>query len=237
MDSELTQKSQALAAQIFPVLDGCTGCGSAAEWTRNRPQDLTARVFPILDGCMGMESAVEWTRSRPQDLTGCQIFPCRNTKHVKAAINSGAWDADTGMTFRMRVPVSPSPKRSPIYSPALSAVRPSPLARGSSGSCPVASSPFNSSPVFSFTQMASSPSPDLFDDWAYTHDMDDDLRRIDSLAAEFYSSQARPANASQGCGVHDSLLASPPTQKTWVVFRGKTPGVYENGYASPCCTE
>ena len=63
--------------------------------------------------------------------------------------------------------------------------------------------------------------------------MEDDLRRIDMLGAKFYSSQACPLNVSQDSGLRDFGPIPYLAEKTWVVFRGKTPGVYDYGYVSP----
>ena len=103
---------------------------------------------------------------------------------------------------------------SPLPSPALSAVQSSPLSSGSLDSYPVTTPPFQSSPGFSFTQSGSPRSPDLFDDFEYTPDMAPDFQRIDMESLRLSNDPSSP----------------PPTlpqdQKTWVVFRGKTPGLY-----------
>jgi len=145
------------------------------------------------------------------------------------------------MAARNCVPLSPSPHRPP-GSPALSAVRSSPLfsgslrsypvsslASGSLRSYPITSSPFSSSPTFSHTQ-ESSPSPDLFDDFTYNEDMEDDFHRMDSAASAILGdgdAQADDLVPPQNNGVHIPNPTLSQDQKTWVVFHGKTPGIYE----------
>ena len=136
--------------------------------------------------------------------------------------------------------ISPSPRRPLTSSPSLSAVRLSPLASGSIGSIGsfpfTSSSPFTSSPALSFTQRGSSLSPDLFEDFTYSQEMDADLRRIDLEAAAEYEQASRRGLLPDG-----RVRLVPPTpdrdRKTWVVFRGSNPGIYECWYASPFFTE
>lgn len=146
-------------------------------------------------------------------------------------INRGEWEADAGMASRSHTPVSPSPQRSSAFSPALSAIRSFSLSSSSLGSYPITSSPFSSSPILPSTQPKSSPSPDFFEDFTYSQDMDDDLRRIDQEVAETYQQINHP-NRAQNSGVN-LALALPRDRKTWVVFRGKVPGIYEYRYVSP----
>ena len=70
--------------------------------------------------------------------------------------------------------------------------------------------------------------------------MDDDFRRIDSDAAaiiEAENSQMDHTNLSQSSGVHIFLPTPPRNRRTWVVFHGRLPGIYDYGYASPFITE
>lgn len=132
------------------------------------------------------------------------------------------------MVSRTIPPIS-SPARASRPSPLnISAVRPSPTAVGSLPSYPVTSSPFSSSPILSSTQGDSLPSPDLFEDFEYSQEMDPDLRRIDAEAEHDYAfllpSHRISANSPPSTLVGD--------QKTWVVFRGNLAGVYDNAYVS-----
>lgn len=150
-----------------------------------------------------------------------------------------------------RFPLSSPPLRSPTRSPAVSAVRSSPLASGSLRSYPFTSSSFTSSPFsftqpslspspvsfapgtperpFSFTQAAaSSPgSPDLFEEFSYTEDMDDDFRRIDSDTDAILHDGPDQMNNPIPLQVVPPLPAPPRAKKTWVVFRGTTPGIHD----------
>jgi len=129
-------------------------------------------------------------------------------------------------------PSSPPPQRRPPSSPPLSAVRSSPLASGTLRPYPVTASPFTSSPTFSFTQTSRcTSSPDLFEDFTYTADMEEDFNRIDSIPAANIRPETPQANANppqQFSAVFPSL---PRNRKTWVVFRGKVPGIYDYGWA------
>lgn len=112
---------------------------------------------------------------------------------------------------------SPSPKPRP----APSAVRPSTLRSGSIFDPPTSPPPSNSSPALKSTQRP--PSPDYFDDFKYTKEMDEDFRKID-LAAE----------SALGHGIHQPFSQNLPdsqsssSQKVWVVFRGRIPGIYND---------
>jgi len=134
------------------------------------------------------------------------------------------------MAARNRTPYSPSLHHSLTASPALSAVRPSPLAAGSFEPYQLTSSPLSSPQALSVTRAESSSSPDFLDDFIYTEEMDDDLRRIDSdvaaiIAAEGF--QMHHADSSQGNGVHGTPQTLPRNRATWVVFCGKVPGIYD----------
>ena len=147
---------------------------------------------------------------------------------------------DVSMAVRNHVPSSPPLRYSLTSSPALSAVRSSPLIAESFGLYPFTSSPFSSSQIFPITQIRSSHSPDLFDDFIYSKDMDDDFRRIDSDAAaiiEAENSQTDHTNLSQSSSVHIFLPTPPRNRRTWVVFHGRLPGIYDYGYTSPFITE
>ena len=120
-------------------------------------------------------------------------------------------------------------------SPTLSAAQSSPLASGTLRSYPVTASPFSSSPPFLFTQTSlSAPLPDLFDDFAYSEDMEEDFHRIDSAAAAIIEVENAEMNVSPPWVLQPRL---PQNQKTWVVFCGKIPGVYDYRWAFPSTTE
>ena len=126
-------------------------------------------------------------------------------------------------------PFSPSHS---LSSPSLSAVRSSPLASGTLTPLPTTSpsSPFtfSSSPPFSFTQAAaSSPSPDLFEDFTYSDDMAEDFRRIDTQAAAIIGSGVNDVGTPD-----DGETPQTPSrdEKTWVVFNGRAPGIYDYMY-------
>ena len=124
-------------------------------------------------------------------------------------------------------PTSPSPQRPRSHSPALSAVRTSSLASGSLASCLATSSPFQSSPSLSLVESEPS-SPDLFEPFEYTSDMDDDLRRIDSEASDELGNNEDTASLS---ATNVLVPESPPRVhkgKTWVVFYGNVPGIYND---------
>ncbi|KAF9789421.1 hypothetical protein BJ322DRAFT_1105268 [Thelephora terrestris] len=116
------------------------------------------------------------------------------------------------------------------FSPPISAVCPHPLATGKLKrleAISIESSPTSSSPRFSFTQSnASTPEPDLFEEFNYSDAMDGDLHRIDTTAIAILGNtqQNNPAVAEDD-GAH---LDPAPPQKTWVVFHGRGPGVYED---------
>jgi hypothetical protein len=63
--------------------------------------------------------------------------------------------------------------------------------------------------------------------------MDPDLHRIDLVETEYNES-----NRTQTSTSPDSPPPTPTQdEKTWVVFNGRIPGVYDNGYVSPPGTE
>ena len=132
-------------------------------------------------------------------------------------------------------PTSPSPLRMRTHSPALSAVRTSPLSTGSLGSYPLTSSPFQSSPSLSLVGGAPG-SPDLLEPFEYTPDMDPDLSRIDSeSSARIAEDEGIPPLPPTARVL---IPESPPrtlsrNQKTWVVFLGRKPGLYSDLYVFP----
>ena len=135
------------------------------------------------------------------------------------------------MSARNRSPFS-SPQHLPASSPSLSAIRSSPLAKGTVKPLRV-SSPVTS-PGFLWTQSCSSPDQDFFEDFAYSDDMDDDFRRIGDAAAAIYgddNTQEDPADV-----LFDEIDTPPPRNsagKAWVVFHGRNPGIYNNWYDFP----
>ena len=134
------------------------------------------------------------------------------------------------MTTQKRIltpPTSPSPQRMRLLPPSLSEVQSSPLSAGSFVSFPATSSPLQPSQDFAFVKERAR-SPDLFEPFVYTPDMEVDFRRIDMQASQEF--------------VENNMQSSPPTtpvavsaqttttrnQKTWVVFLGKVPGLYDS---------
>ena len=116
-------------------------------------------------------------------------------------------------------------------SPSLSAIRSSPLFSGTLTPLPATPSTlpftFSSSPSFSFTQAAaSSPEPDLFEDFTYSDNMAEDFHRIDMQAAAIIRSEG------DDIGTPDGGEIPSRDKKTWVVFDGRVPGIYEHMYFS-----
>ncbi|KAF9777749.1 hypothetical protein BJ322DRAFT_1114794 [Thelephora terrestris] len=130
------------------------------------------------------------------------------------------------MALRKRHLITPPPQTHLLSSPALSAVRSSPLSSGTILTPSVSVSPFTSLPVLSPVGRESSVSPDYFEDFAYSSDMDNNLRRIDR---EF--SGVFPDGDGNSVG-GQVLTMSAHESKTWVVFRGKTPSIYDNGLSA-----
>ena len=134
------------------------------------------------------------------------------------------------MTTQKRVlasPTSPSPVRLRTHSPALSAVRPFPLSSGSLTFRLATPSPFRSPPSLSFIE--SEPrSPDLFEPFEYTPNMDNNLQRIDSEASD----ELEINEGTLASSTADVLVPESPRRirngKTWVVFYGSTPGMYSD---------
>ena len=143
-------------------------------------------------------------------------------------IESSLWETGNSMAAKKQTPTFPPPRTPLSLSPSLSAVRPSPLLSETSLSCSVTSSPLTSSPTLSYDGCGTTASPDLFDDLKYSEAMEVDFRRIDMQAAEYES-----IHASSSMRKTPNTPSPPPTpvrdRKTWVVFRGKTPGIYDDG--------
>lgn len=84
------------------------------------------------------------------------------------------------------------------------------------------SSPFSSSPQFSFTQAgASSPSPDLFDEFTYSDDMAEDFSRIDSDAVAMMNDS--DTGGSKECAHYNPLRHG----RMWVMFHGTVTGIHD----------
>ena len=87
---------------------------------------------------------------------------------------------------------------------------------------------FSSSPPFSFTQAAtSSPEPDLFEDFTYSDDMAKDFHRIDAEATAIIGSGVNGIGTPDNSEVPQTHSSD---KKTWVVFNGRIPGIYDNMY-------
>lgn len=119
-----------------------------------------------------------------------------------------------------------------LTSPSLSAIHSSPFTSGTLTPLPATfpTSPFTftSSPPFSFTRAAaSSPESDLFDDFTYSNDMAEDFHRIDTQAAAIIG-----PGANTGALDNDEAPRTPShDEKTWVVFNGRIPGIYDYMYS------
>lgn len=149
--------------------------------------------------------------------------------HAKIINSDNGWDVNGTMAAAKRQRVISPPSAIPFASsPSLSAIRSSPLATGSLPSYPVTSSPFTSSPILSCTQRGSSP--EFFDNFEYNEGMDADFRRIDLELAEAERSRhnCSPPSLNDGISSSDSPPIFAGDEKTWVVFRGKIPGIYED---------
>jgi hypothetical protein len=76
-------------------------------------------------------------------------------------------------------------------------------------------------------------SPDLFEPFEYTPDMEPDFQRIDSEASDGMGGEEEDIPPSTLARV--LVPESPPTtfscnQETWVVFLGRVPGIYDSLY-------
>lgn len=115
-----------------------------------------------------------------------------------------------------------------VSSPTIPATHPSPLRSGTLGSYPITTPPFSSSPPLSSDQArSSSASPDLFEDLDYSEAMEDDLYRIDSEVASILGAESQSYRAISPPNNGASFPASHNDQRTWVVFNGKVPGIYD----------
>ena len=136
---------------------------------------------------------------------------------------------DSSMTTKKRPlasPTSPSPWRPRTCSPT-PIFRISPLAGGSPPPYPVTPPPFQSSPSLSLVQSEPS-SPDLFEPFEYTSDMDDDLRRIDSVMSDELGNDEVSVSSSEASILVPESLPPVRKGKTWVVFYGNVPGIYHD---------
>lgn len=144
--------------------------------------------------------------------------------------------------YRSVYPRSPTGR----YSPTLSAVRPAPLS--SLSSSPITSSPFTSSPTLSSvstTQLdspppapqdlevptASPPSPDYFDSFDYTPEMDNGVRIIENADSHRRQNGLPPLSLRDGIPMFEdapAYSAQDQTAKTWVVFHGVNTGIYSD---------
>lgn len=133
---------------------------------------------------------------------------------------------------------SPSPQRMRTLSPSISAVHSSPLSSCSIASYPTTSSPFQPSSDLLFTD-SRPQSPDLLEPFKYTPEMGADFRRIDwetsSPPGEDPSTPPPPTTRVLVPETPPPPL--PQNQRTWVMFLGKVPGLYNTWYVShppPC---
>ena len=140
-------------------------------------------------------------------------------------------------------PTPPTPLRARNHSPTPSAIQSSPLLSGSLISYPVTTASFESSPNLSHSN-ESLESPDYLDPFEYTSDMDADFQRIDAVAAlsqlehdapsSSAESEANSPPSTQSDLPPPTVESPPPTphrkQRTWVVFQGKEPGIYDCVY-------
>ena len=127
-------------------------------------------------------------------------------------------------------PTSPSPQRMRLRDPTLSEVQSSPLSAGSLVSFPVSSSRLQSSPNFAFVKERAH-SPDLFEPFVYTPDMEVDFRRIDLQASQEFVEDNMPQSpppTSPATAPAELPTTTAQDQKTWVVFLGKVPGIYHS---------
>lgn len=146
------------------------------------------------------------------------------------------------MSSQYRSSHSPlTPRRA---SPALSAVRSSPLAPLQTfprTTSPLSSSPIPSSPeAIDFDSPPSTPppaenrprpsqpSPDYFQGFDYTPDMDVGVRIIENADTERLQNNLPPLSVRDGVVISNDtpLPIQDRPEKTWVVFHGKNPGVY-----------
>ena len=142
-------------------------------------------------------------------------------------------------------PTPSTPARARNHSISLSAVHSSPLLSGSLTSYPITTVSFESSPNLSHSDN-SLGSPDYLEPFEYTSDMDADFQRIDAVAASQLDNGAPSSSAESEADSPPPTQADlppspahtesrPPTpyqkQRTWVVFQGREPGIYDHSYA------
>ena len=86
---------------------------------------------------------------------------------------------------------------------------------------------------FSFTQASRcTPSPDLFEDFTYTADMEADFNQIDSIPTTNITRAETPqVNADPPQQFSAVFPGLPRNRKIWVIFRGKVLGIYNYGWA------
>ena len=144
-------------------------------------------------------------------------------------ILDGLWEIGNTMATRKQKSAFLPPQTPLTLSPTLSAICSLPLS-GTLPSYPVASSPFSSLSSLSHINHESTPSLDLFDALEYTKDIDADFCRIDMDAAESQCSEVGHSSPSiTGTSIPSTLSLTPVhDQKTWVVFHGKVPGIYND---------
>lgn len=143
-----------------------------------------------------------------------------------------------------------TPQYRPIYlllpsgrhSPALSAIRPSPLS--SIGSYSISASPFTTSPSLSFISTTATdsplpvpeeadiptapPSPDLFEGFEFTPEMFSSLQIIEEADDQRHRDGLLPLSLHNSVLMFDDTapMLSTREEKAWVIFHGKNPGVY-----------
>lgn len=145
------------------------------------------------------------------------------------AINRGPMGAGSNMASQKRVlgsPTSPTPLRR--IPPSLLAAQSSSLTGGPSSSYPVTTPSYQSSPDPPSTQSRSSQSPDLLDDFRYSPTMAGDFQRLDAEVAAIRGDNPSPPPSTIASASSLSSPTPPQDQKTWVVFRGKGPGLYNS---------
>ena len=127
------------------------------------------------------------------------------------------------MASRNHILISQSSQPSPTSPPVSHS---SPLSSGTLGSYPVTTAPFTSLLPFSFSQHEGLLSPDLFEELMYSEELDNDFRQIDRKVAEIECSRDGHLSNSR-VYVPESLPLAPVwDQRTWVVFHGNVPGIY-----------
>jgi hypothetical protein len=123
-----------------------------------------------------------------------------------------------------------TPTRHPLSSQPLPSQWPgsSPPPVETPKSYPISTPPFSSSPSLSSvsTQTRLSASPDLFDELNYSESMDDDFRRIDVEVASIAGTEQLSYHVVFP-QPNEGPLPAAQEERTWVVFNGKVPGIYD----------